>query len=218
MATPKHAAISLDDILDWCSKNNATVEQGCKKYFGLLLRLMEQQVKSNIPIFTVYLLSDSEKQADDYISFSDCIADFFQQLSSTPIVSRQKIKISIFGKWYKLPGKAVESLKKAIEDTKDYDNFFVNFCVNYDGREEIVDACRLIAKQAVLGKIGSDMIKKETIKENLYSSYLLSPEVVMIYGERKLTGLLLWDSANSRVVFAGKSFMEFDESDVERLF
>lgn len=216
MAMPKHAAISLDDVFDWCRKNNASIEEACKRYFGLLLKLMEQQVKLNIPIFTVYLLSDSGKSSDDFISFSDCIADFFDELPSTPIVSRQKIKISIFGKWYKLPGKAVESLKKAIEETKDYDNFFVNFCVNYDGQEEIADACRLIAKQVELGKIDSEMIKRETIKENIYSSYLLPPDVILIYGDRKFTGLLLWDSVNSRIVFAGKSFMEFEESDVER--
>ena len=128
MEIPKHAAISLDDIFDWCRKNNATVDEGCKRYFGLILKMMEQQVRLNIPIFTVYLLSDAEKQADDYISFSNCIADFFYELSGMPLVSSQKIKISIFGKWYKLPGKSVESLKKAIEDTKDCDAFFFNFC------------------------------------------------------------------------------------------
>ena len=161
---PKHVAISLDDIFDWCRENNKTIEEGCRKYFGFLLKLLEQQAKLNIPIFTIYLLSDTEKPDDGYLSFSECIADFFQELSSSSLVSGQKMKISVFGKWYKLPGKSVESLKKAIEDTKDYDAFFVNFCVNYDGQEEIADACRLIAKQVQLGKIDPDMIRKETIK------------------------------------------------------
>ena len=216
MAMPRHVAVSLDNIFDWCRGNNAEISSGCNKYFDLLIRLLEQQVKSKIPIFTVYLLPDSEP-SDDYLAFSDRIADFFYELSNKPIISEHKIKVSIFGKWYKLPGKAVESLKKIIEGTRDYDNFFVNFCVNYDGQEEIADACRLIAKQVELGKIDAEMIRKETIKENIYSSYFLAPDIILIYGERKLTGLLLWDSVNSSIVFADKSFMEFDESDLKKV-
>ena len=142
------------------------------------------------------------------------MSDFFDGISNSPVIQNNKVKVSIFGKWYNLPGKAVESIKKIIEGTKDYDGFFVNFCINYYGQEEIVDACKLIAKQVELGKIDSEMITKDTIKENIYSSYFLAPDIILIYGERKMTGLLLWDSANSRIEFAGKSFMEFDEKDL----
>ena len=218
MAIPKHVAISLDNVSDWCKKKNISINEGCNKYFGLLSKLLELQVKSNIPIFTVYLLPGNvEKSADCYMIFSDSMANFFNQLSNSAIISEHKIKISIFGKWYKLPGKAVESLKKVIEDTKEYDNFFVNFCINYDGQEEIVDACKLISKQVELGKLDPEMVTKDTIKENSYSSYFLPPEIIFIYGEKKLTGLLLWDSVNSRISFAGKSFTEFEDGDVAKL-
>ena len=171
MKIPKHVAISPEDIFDWCRRNNRSVNEECGIWFSLLKRLIELQIKLNIPIFTINLLPDAEKHADEYIMFSDCLASFFHELSAMPIVSEQKIKISIFGKWYNLPGKAVESLKNVIERTKDYDSFFVNFCINYDGQEEIVDACKLIAKHVQLGKIDAEMISKETIKENIYSSY-----------------------------------------------
>ena len=75
---------------------------------------------------------------------------------------------------------------------------------------------RLITKQVKLGKIDPEMITKETIKENIYSSYFLAPDIILVYGERKLTGLLLWDSAKSGIEFAGKSFMEFEEKDFEK--
>ena len=34
-------------------------------------------------------------------------------------------------------------------------------------------------------------------------------DIILIYGERKLSGLLLWDSVNSNIVFAAESFMDF---------
>lgn len=215
MAMPKHIAISLDDVSDWCRKNHIPITEGCSRYFELLKRLVELQAASNIPIFTVYLLPESiEKSTDYYVHISDCIADFFNSLSISPIVLDNKIKISIFGKWYNLPGKTVDALKKIIEETKDYDSFFLNFCINYEGHEEIVDACKLIAKQVELGKLNPEMITKDTIKENIYASYLLAPDILLIYGERKLTGLLLWDAAKSAIAFSGKPFMDFDENDI----
>ncbi len=216
MAIPKHVAISLDNIFDWCRKNNASISDACKSYFDFLARLLQQQVNLEIPIFTIYLLPDSE-HSDDYLAFSDQMADFFYELPENPIVSENKIKISIFGKWYKLPGKSVEALKKTIESTKDYNRFFVNFCVNYDGHDEIVDACKIIAKQVELGRLDTEMIKKEAIKENIYSSYFLPPDVLFIYGNRKFSGLLLWDSVGAKIVFADKSFMEFEERDFEKM-
>ena len=217
MAMPKHIAISLDDSLEWCRKNNIGIDEGCNKYFGMLNRLLELQAKSNIPVFTIYLLPDSTGKTDDYLIFSDCLAGFFSELSNNQLLLSNKIKISAFGKWYKLPGKSVEALKKIIEETREFDSFFANFCINYDGQEEIVDACKLIAKQVELGKIDSEMITKEIVRENLYSSYFLPPDVVLVYGERKLTGLLLWDSVKSNVIFADKSFMDFEEGDFEFL-
>ena len=218
MAMPKHFAISLDNIFDWCRKNNINVNDGCSRYFEHVGRLIELQIKSKTPIFTIYLLFDAvEKSADEYLAFSDHLAGFFSELCSSTALPENKVKISIFGKWYNLPGKAVESLKKIIEDTKEYDNFFLNFCINYDGQEEIVDVCKLIAKQVELGRIDPEMITKDTIKENLYASYFMPPDVILIYGEKKLTGLLLWDSMNSKIVFSHKSFMEFEEDDVQKL-
>lgn len=216
MEMSKHVAISLDDVSDWCRKNNVGIDKGYAKYFSLLNRLLKAQVRAKIPIFTIYLLPENAgKSSDSYIIFSEYMADFFNSLCDNAIIKEHKIKISVFGKWYNLPGKLVESLKNAIEYTKEYDSFFLNFCINYDGQEEIVDACKLLAKQVELGKIDPEMITKEAIKENIYSSYFLPPDLILIYGGRKLSGLLLWDSANSRVEFANKSFMEFEEGDLE---
>ena len=86
--------------------------------------------------------------------------------------------------------------KQVIESTKDYDFFFTNFCINYSGHDEIVDACRLIARQVKAGKIDPNSISRETIKENLYSSYFIPPDLIIKNGKATISGLLLWDSVN----------------------
>lgn len=218
MAILNHIAISLDNISDYCREHNMLINAGCEKYFRNLRRLCELQAGLDVPVFTVYLMpEDADKSSDYYHAYSESIAGFFSGLLDAKLLDMHKIKVSVFGKWYNLPGKAVEALKSAIELTKDNRGFFMNFCISYDGREEIVDACRLIAKQVQLGKLDPEMITRESIKENIYSSHFLAPDVFLIYGERKSTGLLLWDSVGSNIIFADKPFMEFESADFEKL-
>ena len=162
MEMPKHIAISLDDISDWCRDKSMGIEECCSRCFGLVSRLLAAQISSNIPIFTIYLLPEDVKTStEDYMIFCDCMANFFSELAGSSIVSGHKIKISIFGKWYNLPGKAVESLKMAIEATKEYDSFFANFCINYDGQEEILDAMKLVIRQVLAEKVSPENLTKE---------------------------------------------------------
>lgn len=218
MAMLKHTAVSLDDLSDWCRKRNTQISQACGAYFRNMANLLGLQTKLKIPVLTVLLLSDNiDKSTDDYMVFCGFMADFFRDMCNNPQISEHQIKVSVFGKWYKLPGKAIESIKGIVEQTKNNSNFFLNLCVNYDGQEEIVDACKLVVKQVELGKLDSEMVTKDFIRESLYSSYFPPPEIIFIYGERRLSGLLLWDSVNSEIAFANKPFMEFDEEDFRKI-
>jgi undecaprenyl diphosphate synthase len=145
---------------------------------------------------------------------TDCLTEFFNLLLGWSFIQENQIKVSILGKWYDLPMRVVEPIKKLIADTKDYDKYFLNLCINYDGREEIVDACKLIAKQVKLDKVAAENIDKALIKENIYASYFLPPDLMIKTGKKKtLNGFLLWDSTNAKVYFSEVLWPEFGKED-----
>ena len=123
-----------------------------------------------------------------------------------------RIKIAFIGKWYSLPENLVSVMKKLMEDTKEYDNFFLNFCMNYDGKQEIVDACKLITIQVKSEKLESENINEGVIKENIANSYFLPPDLIVFTEGNKTNSFLLWDSCNSRVLFFEKPLREFGVS------
>ena len=101
------------------------------------------------------------------------------------------------------------------EETRDYDQFFLNFCVNYDGQDEIVDACKLIGKKIQAEKMDPDSLSKDAIKENLYSSYFLPPELMIVMnGKKNLSGFLLWDSIQASIYFSDKNWSDFSANDM----
>lgn len=217
MVIPKHIAVVTKGCLDWARKTGKSRADGYKQRLTNVLDMVDFQTKNKIPIMTYYLLSSKITDSDYYLTCIDALVDFFNKLIESKTITENKIKISIIGKWYNLPGRLVEVMKKIIEETSDYDNYFLNLCINYDGQEEVVDACRLIGRRVKLGRIDADSISKADIKNDLYSSYFLPPDLMIIAGKYKiLRGFLLWDCANSTVYFSDKMWPEFDEEEMKK--
>lgn len=212
-ATPKHIAITMDGIPEWAKKNNKDLEEAYKESFIILKSTIKSQVRTNTPVLTFYLLPDNiKKDSEEFSSLINKIEKFFDEIINSEIITKNKIKISVLGKWYNLPSKAVEAIKKTLDATKDYDNFFLNFCINYDGQEEIIDACKLLAMKVMVGKLDPETINKESIKDNIYSSYFLPPDLTIINGKKKqISDLLLWDSPNSNVYFTDEFWPDFSK-------
>lgn len=214
---PKHIAITTEGKIIWAKRNKVELEEAFKKSFVIINSTIKTQIAKNVPVVTFYLLSTDIKELEAFSQVMDYYTAFFSELATDDVVHQNKIKITVLGKWYDLPGRVVEHIKKMVDATKDYDNFFVNFCLNYDGQEEIVDACKLIARQVKAEKIDIDSITKDVFKENIYASYFLPPDLIIKNGIRNVTsGLLLWDSPFATIRFSGKLWPDFGKDDFEK--
>ncbi|MFP4424542.1 MAG: undecaprenyl diphosphate synthase family protein [Candidatus Woesearchaeota archaeon] len=107
-------------------------------------------------------------------------------------ISKRYCKVNVFGKWYNSP--LVEQIKELIK--KEDADKVLNLCIEYDGQEEILGACRLIARQVKAGKIDPETIEKQDIKATLYTSEIPPPDIII---QSKGTPFLLWDSKDSRI-------------------
>ena len=213
-----HIAILCRGSAAWALKKKKKVYDGYRKAFSNISELIKLQVKKNVPIFTFYIMPLKVQEPDDYSVLVDELSSFLTAFSKNDIIHKNKIKVSVLGKWYNLPSRLIDAIKNTIEVTKDYDSYFVNFCIGYDGQEEIVDACKMIARRVKLGKFDAESITKETIKEDLYSSYFLPPDKIFVTGNKcSLNGSLLWDSVNAEIVFLKKAFAEVKTKEIEKM-
>jgi undecaprenyl diphosphate synthase len=210
---PKHVAISSEDTLLWMKKNRiGNPKEAFAKKAKIINEIIGMQIKYCIPIVTILVLDDRKHMPEEV----EVLQKFFSNLVSAKTIHENQVKISVLGKWYDLPGYLVEEIKHVIDETKDYDRFFLNICMNYSGQEEIVDSCRLIARKIKAGKIDIDAINQELLKDNLYSSYFLPPDIIIKTGTKKTwSSLLLWDSPGAHYYFAGKLFNDLTKQDFE---
>jgi undecaprenyl diphosphate synthase len=211
---PKHVAISISGHKLWAQKHKQPMEKVCEQLFPHVNSLIEYQIKYEIPIITVYLLTAKVKESEQFSVLMDSLVTYFESMALNKLIFEHKVKVSIFGKWYNLPGRVIEPIKKIIDETKDYDNFFLNLCINYDGQEEIADACRLLAMKVQSGKLDPDSVTKDELRDNIYSSYFLPPDIMIKTGKSKsLNGFMLWDSVNTTIYFSDTLWLDFKEDD-----
>ncbi len=211
-----HVAITTDGVVQWVEKNKKSLDEAYNKCNLIIKSTIKTQIKLKIPILTIYLLPSDMKNLNHFSMKLDSLIELFNELIESDFVQKNYIKISVFGKWYDLPGRVVEPIKKLLDVTKDYDGFFVNFCINYNGQDEIVDACKILAMQAKTEKIDLDVIDRDNIKANIYASDFLAPDLIIKNGlKQKSVGLLLWDSINSSLYFTKKLWPDFGKDDFE---
>lgn len=211
---PKHIAMVTKGKHIYAEKHKISIEKVYKRSNVIIHSTIASAVKLSIPITTFYILSTETQDLPDSATVIDSLTEFFNDLANKELIHKNQIKISVLGKWYDLPGKFVDSIKNLIEKTKEYDSYFVNFCINYNGQEEIVDAIKLISRQLKADKLDAEMINKDLIKENVYSSYFLPPDLIIINGSKRTSDLLLWDSPDAKLYFTNKLWPDFDRMEL----
>ena len=88
--------------------------------------------------------------------------------------------------------------------TKDNDVLTLTMCVNYGGRQELVDAVKdLVASGA--------SITEKSIQKHLYAGDLPDVDLfVRSSGEQRTSNFMLWQSAYAEMVFLDTLFPDFD--------
>ncbi|MEX0975270.1 MAG: polyprenyl diphosphate synthase, partial [Bacillota bacterium] len=125
------------------------------------------------------------------------------------------VKILPVGRWKDLPAPVVAALSRAAKDTEGGRRLTLLACVNYGGRQEIVDAAKAMALS-----FAGDSEKAENLDEEGFGQFLYAPGVpdpdliVRASGEERLSNFLLWEAAYSEFVFTDVLWPDFSPVDV----
>lgn len=125
------------------------------------------------------------------------------------------VRIRWAGRYPKLWKSVINELEVAERMSAGNDVLTLQFCVNYGGRAEIVDAVRAIARDARAGRLDPDRISEKSFR-----SYLDEPQIpdvdlfVRSSGEQRTSNFLLWQSAYAELVFLDRLWPDFDRRDL----
>ena len=111
----------------------------------------------------------------------------------------------------------ISELEDAEQRTVGNEVLTLQFCVNYGGRAEIVDAARRIAELAAAGRLDPAKLTEQRFRQFLDEPQIPDVDLfVRSSGEQRTSNFLLWQSAYAELVFLDQLWPDFDRRDLWR--
>ena len=215
MKVPLHLALIPDGNRRWAKAKGLPGfkghEAGEKKFEEILDWCMELGIR----MVTVYTLSQENfsRSREEVEFLLKLIKSHIQKFAKDKKVHKNKVRLNVIGNLDLLPQDVKKAAAKAMDATKNYNNYTLNLAVAYGGRQEIIDATKKIAEKARVGNICLGQIDETLFSKNLYAE-LPDVDLLIRTSEQRLSGFLLWQSAYAEVVFLeDKMFPELTKDD-----
>jgi len=202
---PKHVAVIMDGNrrFAWAAKLPANA--GHKKGREQLERVLDWVLELGIKWFTIYALSSenrlsrTENELDLlYRLYSDGLVD----IAEDSRIHDNKVKVQCVGQLSELPDNVREAIDVAKQRTEGYEKHTFTVCLNYGGREEIVQAIRHLAEQVSNGELNPEQIDQKAVADQLYTAGMPDPDLIIrTSGEERISNFLLWQAAYSELYF-----------------
>ena len=88
----------------------------------------------------------------------------------------------------------------------------LNLALNYGSKEEIINACKSLARQR------SKKINVCNFEKELYTKNIPDPEILIrTGGTKRLSNFLLWQIAYTEIFFVDKLWPDFNEIDFKKI-
>ncbi len=216
---PKHIAVILDGNRRYAKRLMLQPWKGHEVGTKNLERLLGWCKELGVKELTLYAFSmqNFNRPKEEFDFLMKIFNDEFDRLLNEESLHKDKVKVRVIGRIEHFPAELYEKMKKVMEMTKDYDNYIVNFAMAYGGREEIVDAVKVIAKKVVSGEIDVEDINQESFGDALYMND--APELIIrTGGEMRTSNFLPWQSTYSEWFFVKEMWPEFTKDNLIAVF
>jgi len=212
---PTHVAIIMDGNGRWATKRGLSRSMGHLEGSKTLEKVGTYIFKKGVKYLSVFAFStENFKRSSEEVNFlMNLFVEMFNKKCKSFI--KNGIKVIFSGRKTNLRSDVLDAMEKIVELTKDNTNGVLNICLNYGGREEIIDASKRIALDFKEGKVDLDSLNKETFAKYLYNDIPPIDLLIRTSGEYRVSNFMLYEMAYSEMVFTKTLFPDFDEKEFD---
>ncbi len=209
----QHIAIIMDGNRRWAKSKFLPSAAGHKKGVEALRATLKACVKFNIKYLTVYAFSTENwnrpKEEVDFLM--SLLAKTI--ISEIPEFQKNDIKLTFIGDRTSLNKDLIDVLEFGENETKNNKTLNLQIAFNYGSRMELTNAVKQICEKVKNGKLSEQEITEKTISENLYTSNIPDPDLLIrTGGEKRISNYLLWQCAYTELYVTDRFWPEFEEN------
>jgi undecaprenyl diphosphate synthase len=212
---PKHIAIIMDGNGRWAK------EKGKLRIFGhhngvLSVRdVVEGATLLELKYLTLYTFSSenwNRPKLEVMAIMELMVSTIHKEIRN---FMEKNVRLNAIGDLSMLPERCLRELNNAIKETSGNTGLVLTLALSYSSRREIVNAAKSIAAKVQKGELNIDDINEETFEDNLFTSGMPNPELLIrTSGEYRISNYLLWQIAYAELYFTPKLWPDFRKEDL----
>ncbi len=213
---PNHIGIIMDGNGRWAQSQGLSRIKGHQQGVETCRRIIEACQALDVHYLTLYAFSaENWNRPETEVNGLMELLELFL-MKETGTLKKKRVRLHAIGRIEDLPARPRAALKKAIEATKEFDEWHLILALNYSARNEVVDATQAIATLAANGALDPGSIDWDTISSHLYTGGLPDPDlIVRTSGETRLSNFLLMQSAYAEFYFTATCWPDFTKAHLE---
>ena len=209
LAPPQHIAIIMDGNGRWAKQQGLPRTAGHAAGAESFRRIANYCRTLGVRYLTVYAFSTEnwKRSQEEVAGIMKLLRRYLEEALRD--MEKNRVRFRFFGDLSRLSPSLQKLCMDAQNRSMDYD-VQVNFCLNYGGRDEIVQAARRFAQQVAGGERKPEDLTEGLFEQYLYSADVPDPELVIRpSGEKRISNFLLWQSAYAEYVFMNVLWPDF---------
>ncbi|WP_300083307.1 isoprenyl transferase [Propioniciclava sp.] len=212
---PRHVAIVMDGNGRWAKERGLPRTDGHARGEAALLDVIHGAIEIGVPYLSAYAFStENWRRSPDEVRW---LMGF-----NRDVIHRRRDELNALGVRIMWAGRAPRLWKSVIGELRTAEamsrtntTLTLQFCVNYGGRAEIVDAVRQVAAEARAGRLDPDKVTEKSFRSHLYRPDVPDVDLfVRSSGEQRTSNFLVWQSAYAEMVFLDRLWPDFDRRDL----
>lgn len=209
---PAHVAIIMDGNGRWAKAHNQKRSYGHQAGVETVRKIVKTAAELGVKYLTLYTFSTENwnRPQDEVAALMALLLDSIEE----EIFMKNNVAFRVIGDMERLPENVSVRLKQCIERTSGNSRMTMVVALSYSSRWEITQMVKKIAETVKTGALQIDDIDESTISQNLSTSFMPDPDLLIrTGGELRLSNYLLWQCAYSELYFCDTFWPDFNEED-----
>lgn len=204
-----HIAFIMDGNGRWAKRRGLARSEGHRAGLKTVENVVQWCVDNSVQCLSLYVFSTEnwsrpQSEVDELFRLAD------RYLGNINNMCKKGYRVIVSGSRDRLPAKLVKSIDNITRKTATNTALTINLCINYGGRQEIVDTCNSIVAS---GK----QLSQLSIDEILFADIPAPDIVVRTGGCMRLSNFLLYQCAYAELFFVDTLWPDISNSELDNI-
>jgi undecaprenyl diphosphate synthase len=214
---PEHVAIIMDGNGRWATSRGLPRVAGHREGVKAARSIVRAADALGVRYLTLYAFSTQNwsRPLDEVSTLMHLLERSVH--SELPELMARNARLRVLGRVQGVPAGVRRGIAHVVDETRNNTGLTVMMAFNYGGRDELLDAFRVLARQVQAGDLNPNDISEKDISRALYTADVPDPDLLIrTSGEMRISNFLLWQIAYTELMITPVLWPDFGPGDLYR--